>query len=116
MLLKFHSKPDHCVYYPERRRAGQIYNYIGRRFVPATDGKTAGRHVPTDEPFVIDDEHQDSDTRKAAAILKWRCKSDSSIWPADEDTARACGVDYVPLVKGDDGWLPKPKRLPSKKD
>lgn len=112
MLLKFHARPGHHVYYPERRRSGQLYHYIGRRFVPSDDGRTAGNHVPTDEPFVIDDDHVDADTRRAALRLKRMCR-EGSILPADADTARACNVPFVALEKGDDGWVPRAKRIRS---
>jgi hypothetical protein len=37
-----------------------------------------------------------------------------SLWPADPETARACGVDFVPVELTDGEWVPKPKAAPRK--
>jgi hypothetical protein len=107
-MLRFHARPGHCVRYPERRAAGQLYNFIGRKYDATTRDNAA-----TDEPFEIDEAHADDDTRKAARHLMTKCR-DGDLLPADEATARACGVAFEPLAKVADGWAPKPAASPAK--
>lgn len=63
--------------------------FVGRAFVPDASGATAGAWVaksePTDVPNV-------AEYRNAVV--------EGSLWPADEATAKACGVPFDPFFGG----------------
>jgi len=71
--------------------------YIGRKW----DGKLNG-FPAHDEPHAVEAGTED------AARLAHLCVRDSSLWPADEDTAAHCGVPFVPLKLVDGEWVAAP--------
>lgn len=108
MKLAFLAKAGLVCHWPAAvRQTGQIYNYVGRTWDAASRV-----HKANAEPVAIDDEHQDADTRVRAERLKQLVTRDGSLWPADEATARACGVEFVPVEMKDGEWQPKAAAAP----
>lgn len=98
-LLKFHAREDRLVREPlERMFIGAQASYVGRRF----DAKANG-WVATEEPFSV---NAASTAGQRLALL---CVRDGSLWPADAETAAACGVPFVPLKLVDGAWVAAPK-------
>lgn len=84
-----------------RRGAGD-YPYIGRRFnVEKSD------HETTEEPAEVL-----AGSKEAARFIEL-CVRDGDLLPADEATARVCGVSFVPLKRIDGEWVPAPKPQPA---
>ncbi len=102
MKLKFHSRRDHKVAWPGANNFGQPPRYIGRSFVIG-DGKTeAAVHPANKEPDVVDTETTES--RDVQHIVR-QC-SKGGLFPADRETAAACGVEFVSVTLDSDGeWV-----------
>ena len=99
MQLRFYARGTGLVSLPgERRIVGQLPRYVGRKPI-VTDGVCAW---PASE-----DAHTVSVGSDAGARLMKRCR-DGELWPADADTAAACGVPFVPLAFADGAWSPAP--------
>jgi hypothetical protein len=96
--------------YPGLKFAGQLAQYIGRLNIVQPSGAT--EHPAADEAVEIDSE---SDAGKRVIKCMRRDAQDPPLWAADADTARACGVTYVPVEKGADGEF-RPAKKSSKKD
>ena len=109
MKLRFYAKPGHVCHWPAAMRVtGQVYPYVGRDLVPGNPASgIAVSHPAKKEPVEIDDEHPDQDTRVRAERLKELTRRDGALWPADEATAAACGVDFVAVEMRDGEWQPK---------
>lgn len=110
MKLSFYPKPGALVYWPGHKPAGVHPPYVGRRTV--ADG-TSIAHPAQETPVVVDSEHADADQRRAAERFTRFVARDGSLWPADEATARACGVAFVPVELRDGEWQPKAASAPS---
>lgn len=104
-MLKFHAKPGGCTPWPNSHVGGQTRRFIGRTYVAET------RQYPaSSEPDQVTESDAD------APHMMRKCTR-GEIWAADEATAKACGVDFVPLERGADGeWFPKksPEKAPAK--
>lgn len=114
MKLSFYARGDHLVTVPgvspqgdqHLPRVGRVGggDPIGIAAPPnRRDGKpTQGRSLPpaSESPFVVE---ADSDAGRRLVKLTRR---DASLWPADEETAAACGVAFVDLDFNDGEWLP----------
>ncbi len=74
------------------RGAGD-YQFAGRTFDHATMVNRAD-----EEPFEVD-----SDGPEASRFAFDFCKRDGDVLPADEETAKFCGVQFVPVSQGEDG-------------
>ena len=87
MKLRFYAREDQLVPVPGSfPRIGQAPSYIGRKFVAADRS-----HPATDDPYECDAETE------GGRRLKKLTRRDACLWPADEATARACGVAFVPV-------------------
>jgi hypothetical protein len=87
MKLKFFAREDLLVAYPGIMPVvGQPRLYVGRQF--DADAKTY--------PATAEGHTFDSDSPEGARVLM-RAKRNPSLWPADKETAAACGVEFVPV-------------------
>ncbi len=95
MILKFYAR-DGLVREPGRRpMIGQAAVYLGREFVPPSkreDGSIVDAALPaTKDGFTWDtDRHEHAHNEH---VMKAARKG--AFWPADKDTAAACGVAFV---------------------
>jgi hypothetical protein len=96
--LSFLAREDQLVRVPGigRGAVGQPVPYVGRVF----DAKTRG-YPATEEPYVVD---ADSDSGRRLAEL---CRRDQSLWPANKETAEACGVEFVAVSFDAGVWARK---------
>jgi len=91
MKLRFYARGTDLVYDPRVPRAYQQRpHYVGRDFVPGSKGVGA-QHPATKEPFEIDDSEPGAEHLIRLTFI------DSSLWPADEATAKRCNVAFVPV-------------------
>lgn len=101
-MRRFCAKGRLLVPHPLKpRRVGEVAGYINRKAVIGEDGRTAFPALP--EPFEYDEkrpELRDLDRR----LLK-RVRRDGDLWPADAETAAACGVPFVPVQFSDGEWV-----------
>lgn len=97
MKLKFKAKAGHNCYLPGTKFIGQINHYIGQQYV--TEGKVT-QLVHDKEPAVFD-----SHSKEGKRAVK-HCKN-HSLYPADEQTAKFCGVPFIPLTYKDGQWIQK---------
>ncbi len=109
--LKFYARGSGLVYDPTRpRRQGQMPGYVGRKFDPKTRQWRA-----TDEPHCIKLDMQTQDGQRSAQRIAHRLvRRDSSLWPADEATAKYCGVPFPDLELKRGEWVESSK--PGKDD
>jgi hypothetical protein len=114
--LRFYAKDDgeesHRMYVPSSvRMHRQLPQIIGRTTV-IVDGKIT--HPATTEPWECDAESAD-----AAEILNRFRRGKRPLWPADAETALACGVEFVKVTVKDGVAVPvveaKPATSPSSK-
>lgn len=80
-----------------RPTQGQAPRYVGRKHDP--NGPTPFPAV--DEPFCCD-----SDSDAGRRLMKL-AKRDSSLFAADEATAKACGIGFVAIEFKDGAWTEK---------
>lgn len=114
MTLRFYARGKGKVTDPRSpHNDGQLPKYVGRAWVPSDDkaNRKIGAHMPTKQAY----ECEPGPVGLRLALLTRR---DSSLWPADAETARYCQVDYVELefvgVEGTDGeWKPKATAAPT---
>jgi hypothetical protein len=106
--LRFFARDDLLVTVPgSRPMQGQAPQYVARSFVPG-DGVKGAQYPATDKPYECE---ADSDEGRRLVLLTRR---DGSLWPADAETAAACGVDFVAVsVKGGVA-APAPKAAPQR--
>lgn len=111
MKLKFYARGDLLVTKPgfvPKYTGGDVPRYVGRKFV-ARNGNTPAHNIATKEPAEFDSESE------AGRRLMLLCRRDSSLWPADQATADACGVKFVPVDFKDGEWVAKPLPVASAK-
>lgn len=103
--LRFYAREDRLVYVPGSRPAtGDAPRYVGRGFVPGKDG-AAPQYPAKKDPYECD---ADSD---AGRRLIERVQNDvrdgygAPLWPADKETAAACGVDFQSVSLVDGSWV-----------
>lgn len=82
--------------------AGQVSRYLGRNTSVANAGtpEEVVSYPATSEGFSCD---ADSDLGRRAVKLTRR---DFAFWPADSDTAAACGVEFQPVEFKDGVFVP----------
>lgn len=94
MQLKFYARGAHLVSYPRSQREGQRPRYIARSMEAPLSGEHAGAYPPAEDGFTCE-----SATFVGRRLLRVMNRShasgDLALWPADEATARACGVPFV---------------------
>lgn len=99
--LKFVPKAGLCVPYPGRG-AGD-FHFAGRTFDPATMANVADA-----DPIDVE-----AGTVEAARFIQFAVR-DGDVHPFDEATAKACGLPFVPVAKGEGGeWVLAPKTAPA---
>lgn len=101
MQLRFHPKPDMVVHWPGAKFVGQVNHYVGRKTKSLDDGSIV--HEAQKDPAVVD-----SDTAEGRRLVKL-CRRDGCLWPADQGTAQACGVEFVSVAQDKESgeWLPQ---------
>lgn len=105
MGLKFLPRAGHMVHFASGNASGQLSRYVGRTFKPVAKAGVAGAYAADDEPVEVD-----PDSADAAHLIRQARKSDPGVWPADEATAAACGVEFVKLGRDSDGeWIAAPR-------
>lgn len=99
MLLRFYARPDNVVYPPGPKLKGRINHYVGRTFDPQSRA-----HKANDKPAEFDSQ------TPAGELMRQRVRREHSLWAADEATAAACGVPFVPVAQDEESgeWLPAP--------
>src|SRR5882672_5456916 len=104
MIYRFYAKADELANVPDAPVAlGQPIARIGRTFVMPKDGENFASMPATQEPHEVDDKLKDAKTVEAYRDHARR----GHVFCADEATARACGVDFVPVEFADGAWMPK---------
>lgn len=95
--LKFYAREDLLVSEPFHTRIqNQPARYVGRKFDPRIRG-----YVAKQEPS-----EYELDSHAALRLMKIvRFNDPSPLFPADEYTARKCGVDYKEVVFKDGAWV-----------
>ena len=105
MLLKFCARKNQLV----NARPGVVLP-IGQpvpRINRTLDSK--GRYPADPTPFECDSESECG--RNALAAMR-AGRKDPPLWPADEQTARACGVAFVPIEHVAGEWVEKSAAAP----
>lgn len=107
MKLRFFAREDLLVAYPGLTPVvGQPQRYVGRTFVAPHDGLGAA-HPAKSEP-----DEFDADSEEGKRLI-FRVRRNPCLWPADKETAAACGLQFTP-VECLDGVV-TPKSQPSRK-
>lgn len=102
MGLKFLPRAGHMVPFAAGNAFGQLSRFVGRSFKPSGQPGFAGAYAADAEPVEVDPNGED-----AAHLIRQARKNDPGVWPADEATAAACGVEFVKLSRDSDGeWMP----------
>lgn len=100
MKLKFFAREDLLVTVPgSRPMRGQAPEYVGRKFIPG-DGTVGAQFPASEKPYECE---ADSDEGRRLVLLTRR---DSALWPADKETADACGVEFSAVSVKDGVALP----------
>jgi len=100
MNLRFFAREGLLVTEPGAVRCvGQHLRYVGRVYDHATRQLVAAE-VPSE---------YDPASGAGQRLIKITHR-DRSLWPADEATAHACGVPFVPVVYTDGQWEPQPAK------
>jgi hypothetical protein len=102
MLLRFYACGNTLVSVPGPRFVGQVPRYVGRKFQPAADGKPTS-HPATEKPYEVDSASNEG--RRLSLV----CRRDGSLYAADVETAKACGVDLLDVSFADGTWSAKAK-------
>lgn len=98
-MLKFHAKPGGMTAWPNSHFGGQSRRYVGREF-KRLDDKTVAYPAKVEPDQVADN---DAD---AQHLIRKVVRGE--LYAADQHTADACGVAFMPLESDQDGeWFPK---------
>lgn len=93
MKLRFYARDNLLVFVPGHARpagGGSRPKYVGRTNDQAWQGTPKGRPA-SKEPYEVDS------TDPSATRLCRIAATDCALWPADEATAKACGIKFVPV-------------------
>ncbi len=103
MKVKFLARGDLLVTVPGTAQfAGQVARYAGRTVdVQTVDGKEVVSYPATQDGVTVDSESSD------AARYRKLVTRDAVLFPGDEDTARFCGVPFIPVEFSNGTWSPK---------
>jgi hypothetical protein len=95
MKLRFYARAGQMVRVPGQQiMVGQPVKYVGRKTVKDM------RHEASSDPYEVE-----AGTRRAMRLVKL-VRRDQCLWPADEPTAKACGVRFVPVKQDSNGeWV-----------
>jgi len=96
------------VHYPGAKAAGSLPRYVGRGNVQTDAGMT---HPATSEPVAVED-----NSKEGIRFLKLirRHSDNPCLWPADEATARACGIKFQAVELVDGEYQPKAEKASKK--
>lgn len=109
MGLKFLPRPGHMVTFAGGNAIGQLARYVGRSLKKSDKPGVAGVYAAEAEPVEVPEDGPD-----AAHLIRQAQRG--GVWPADEATAAACGVEFVKLSRDTDGeWVATPKAAVAKK-
>ena len=102
MKLSFYPRGSAPVRIPGAiQLVGEPAAYLGRTKAALDDGRFA--YPANGRAFVCE-----ANSRAAMRLMKLT-RRDGSLWPADPETAQACGVPFVPVALVDGEWVPAPK-------
>ena len=73
-----------------RPMRGQAAQYVGRKFIPGD----AAKGVPAQFPATEAPHEADADSDEGRRLVKVT-REDAALWPADKETAAACGVEFA---------------------
>jgi hypothetical protein len=109
MTLSFYAREGLLAYVPNNiGRVGQSPRYIGRSHTLGTATK------PAEYPATVDPTAFPSPDTQTVARLTHLCR-DGAIWPANSETAAACGVQFVPVEYKDGAWVAAERSSPRKR-
>lgn len=111
MQLRFYARADLLVSVPGARpMQGESPRYVGRTRIPGEPNKGGASYPAQRDAFECD---SDSDAGRRLAKL---IRRDSSLWAADEATARECGVEFVRVEFDTEqsAWLPAKPAAPAR--
>lgn len=118
-MLRFYARPGHVLSWPGPKYQGQPARYIGRKTVISRDA--AGNVTQIAHPALSEPVEIDPASKSGQRILRlMRIEEDKPLIPADQETAKACGVPFEAVELRDGEWLPKtapkasPKSSPAK--
>lgn len=98
-FLKFHARGDMLVREPGSvHMRGAQACYVGRKWDQAAHGFPA-----VEEPYCVKAGTDDAER------LKLLCVRDACLWPADAETAAACGVPFTHHKLVDGSWIADPQ-------
>jgi citrate lyase beta subunit len=105
--LRFYARNDadgpRLVTVPgSRPMRGQAAQYVGRKFIPGD----AEKGVPAQFPATEAPHEALADSDEGRRLVKVT-REDAALWPADKETAAACGVDFVAVEVKDGVAVPK---------
>lgn len=105
--LKFYARADLLEPVPNfTPSVGGFPRYVGR--VPViVNGRCTW--PATQEAFEVD-----SDSEDGRALIRV-CSRDASVWPADQETASACGIEFKALDFADGEWVVRSSNQPAVK-
>lgn len=100
MKLSFRAREDLLVRVPGMPPAiGQASMYVGREF----DAKTRG-YPASKQAYEVE-----SDSDEGRRLIKL-VRREGALWPADEQTAKACGVEFVSVEFKDGAYVARAAR------
>lgn len=105
VTLRFIARENAVATVPgSRANIGQAAFYVGRKYVPPDREKGKGAtYVATEEPHEVSlDLDREDDKARFYRYQKLAKRGD--IWAADEKTAKACDVEFVPATFANGEW------------
>lgn len=105
-MLRFYARPGHVCPWPGQRFSGQLRNYIGRD--AKIERNDAGDVSLIGHPASKEAAEVDPASKSGRRILRlFRIEEEKPLIPADEATARVCGVPFVDSEWVDGEFYPK---------
>ena len=105
-MIKFYAKGAELVRVPGAApRPNQPDMYVGRYHDP-----TRRAYPATPEPYEVD-ENTDAGRRLISLA-----RVDNSLYAADENTAKICGIEFIDVEYKDGAFIPKPPKKNSTKE
>lgn len=101
-MLRFYARHDHKVWYPGLKIPnGQAPIYLGRKFVPALDGK------PSTSPATVEPIECEAGSDVANRIHRLMIVDaiDAPFFCADSETANATGLPFIQANFTDGVWV-----------
>lgn len=106
LTLKFYARTG-LFYDPTRpQRQGQMGHYIGRE-MKMVDGQPTWPAMK--KPYEVRLNLAEADHLRASRRIPKHVRN-GTLWPADAETAKHCGVPLVDVKHEDGGWVEKRPR------